>query len=86
MADVQEGRSSAEHPIEAALAEVEDLLSYCNDIIATGTCHSSIRFWALVSLIRTACGADAASSQPCRRHWCIMHLLLTAQVVRGMVT
>lgn len=36
LASVQEGRSTAEHPVEAALAEVEDLLSYCNDIIGTG--------------------------------------------------
>lgn len=36
MADVQEGRTAVEHPVEAALAEVEDLLSYCNDILATG--------------------------------------------------
>jgi hypothetical protein len=38
LASVQEGRSTAEHPVEAALAEVEDLLSYCNDIIGTGVC------------------------------------------------
>ena len=39
LASVQEGRSTAEHPVEAALAEVEDLLSYCNDIIGTGACR-----------------------------------------------
>ena len=39
LASVQEGRSTAEHPVEAALAEVEDLLSYCNDIIGTGACQ-----------------------------------------------
>jgi hypothetical protein len=36
LASVREGRSTAEHPVEAALAEVEDLLLYCNDIIGTG--------------------------------------------------
>ena len=28
--------AGAEHHVEAALAEVEDLISYCNDIMATG--------------------------------------------------
>ena len=35
---IAERRSSAEHPVEAALAEVEDLLSYCNDILASSAC------------------------------------------------
>ncbi len=36
LASVQEGRTTAEHPVEAILAEIEDLLSYCNDIVANG--------------------------------------------------
>jgi len=40
---VQEGRTAAEHPVEAALAEVEDLMSYCNDILATGAAAAAIR-------------------------------------------
>lgn len=43
LADVQEGRTAAEHPVEAALAEVEDLTSYCNDILATGAAAAAIR-------------------------------------------
>ncbi len=36
LASIQEGRTTAEHPVEAILAEIEDLLSYCNDIVANG--------------------------------------------------
>lgn len=36
LSSIQEGRTVAEHPVEAALAEIEDLLSYCNDILANG--------------------------------------------------
>jgi hypothetical protein len=34
LTSIQEGHSTAEHPVEAALAEIEDLLSYFNDILA----------------------------------------------------
>lgn len=36
LTSIQEGRTTAEHPVEAALAEIEDLLSYFNDILANG--------------------------------------------------
>lgn len=36
LTSIQEGHTTAEHPVEAALAEIEDLLSYFNDILANG--------------------------------------------------
>ena len=56
LAASEEGDANAENAMESALAEVEDLISYCNDILCTGAA------WLLVALRRpsfrilTACG------------------------------
>ena len=36
LAASEEGDANAENAMESALAEVEDLISYCNDILCTG--------------------------------------------------
>ena len=36
LAALEAGTGQVEHHVEAALAEVEDLISYCNDIMDTG--------------------------------------------------
>lgn len=37
---LEAGTGEAEHHVEAVLAEIEDLMSYCNDIMDTGTAQS----------------------------------------------
>lgn len=39
---LEAGTGEAEHHVEAVLAEIEDLMSYCNDIMDTGTAQSSL--------------------------------------------
>ena len=40
LAALEEGDTSAENAMESALAEVEDLISYCNDILCTGVARA----------------------------------------------
>ena len=39
LAASEEGDANAENAMESALAEVEDLISYCNDILCTGATY-----------------------------------------------
>ena len=40
LAALEEGDMTAENAMESALAEVEDLISYCNDILCTGAARA----------------------------------------------
>lgn len=62
LSSLEAGTATAAFSLESLLAEVEDLLSYCNDILGTGTpatpdlavCHScsAQRFSVCVAIIR----------------------------------
>ena len=61
---LEEGSSAAAFGIENVLAEVEDLLSYCNDILCTGDSHT---LWHCSNDVYWL--ADHRASKPSQLSW-----------------